>query len=195
MKAIDIINQWNAMTGEDQFKFCENCVKLAIKQGRRLKPGYEFCDAAQDTAERVLKVLANPAKLDADTERRESQGKAGNTLAAIVCRAANNSMANISYHGGKHSKATRRKITAEDGYEIDVLDTVASKGSTEDAAITRVILKDFYSGLDSTDQIIFDGMARGMTEREIAPAVGVSYVAVHKRITKLRTALASLFQG
>lgn len=180
------------MTGEDQYKFCENCVKLAIRQGRRLKPGYEFCDAAQDTAERVLKVLANPTKLDADTERRESQGKAGNTLAAIVCRAASSSMANISYHGGKHSKATRRTITAEDGYEIDVLDTVASKGSTEDAAITRVILKDFYNGLDSTNQIIFEGMVTGLTERTFAPAVGISYVAVHRRITKIRAALASV---
>lgn len=192
MTAQEIINQWSAMSGEDQYKFCENCVRLAIRQGRRLKPGYEFCDAAQDTAERVLKLLANPAKLDADTERRESQGKAGNTLAAVVCRAANNSMATISYHSGKDSKATSRMIISDDGHEIDVLDTIASKASTEDAAITRIILSDFYNGLDITNQIIFDGMARGMTERKIAPAVGISYVAVHKRIAKLRTALTSI---
>lgn len=30
MTAQEIINQWNSMTGEAQFKFCENCVKRAI---------------------------------------------------------------------------------------------------------------------------------------------------------------------
>lgn len=192
MKAIDIINQWNAISGEDQLKFCEKCVKLAIKQGRRLKPGYEFDDAVQDTAERVLKVLANPAKLDADTEQRESQGKAGNTLAAVVCRAANNSMASIFHHGGKHSKATSRTITTKDGYEIDVLDTIAAKDDTEKAATIRAALKAVYDKLDATNKIIFSGMVNGLTERELAPAVSLSNVAVHKRMTKIRTALASM---
>lgn len=115
MTAQEIINQWNSMTGEAQLDFCENCVKRAIKQGRKLKAGYELDDAIQSTAERVIKVLKNPAKLDADTERRESQGKAGNTLAAVVCRAANSTMEYVAYHSGKDSKsvygATQREVS------------------------------------------------------------------------------------
>ena len=126
MTAQEIINQWNRMTGEAQLDFCEDCVKRAIKQGHKLKAGYELDDAIQSTAERVIKVLKNPAKLDADTERRESQGKAGNTLAAVVCRAANSTMECVAYHSGKDSKATSRTITSEDGDEIDVLDTIAA---------------------------------------------------------------------
>lgn len=73
MKAKEIINQWNSMSDEQKLSMCENCVKRAIKQGRKLKAGYDFDDAVQSTAERVLKVLKNPAKLDADTEQRESK--------------------------------------------------------------------------------------------------------------------------
>ena len=192
MNAIDIINEWNNMNDEEKFVFCQNCVKRAIKQGRKLKTGYEFDDAVQSTAEGVLKVLANPAKLDADTEQRESQGKAGNTLAAVVCRAANSALENISHHSDKDSKATSRTITSEDGDEIDILDTIAATDSTEDTAIISTTLKDFYTSLDSKNKLIFDGMVQGKTEREIAPIVGISNVAVHKRIAKIRTALASI---
>jgi len=192
MTAQEIINQWDSMTGEAQLDFCENCVKRAIKQGRKLKPGYDLEDATQSTAERVIKALKNPAKLDADTERRESQGKAGNTLAGIACRAANSTMECIAYHSGKDSKATSRTITSEDGHEIDVLDTIAAADDVEESAIFRSTLKGFYNGLDSKNKIIFGGMMEGKTEREIAPAVEISSIAVHNRIVKIRAQLAAL---
>lgn len=193
MTAQEIINQWNSMTGEAQFKFCENCVKRAIKQGRKLKAGYEFDDAVQSTAERVLKVLKNPAKLDVDTERRESQGKAGNTLEAIVCRAANSAMQHIACHSGKDSKATSRTITSESGDEIDVLDTIAAPQNVEESAIFRATLQQFVKGLDETNQKILTGRIEGLTEREISHIVCISNVAVHNRLAKMQKALAAMF--
>lgn len=192
MTAQQIISEWNGMTGEEQFNFCQNCVRREIKQGGKLKPGMEFDDAVQDTAERVIKVLKNPAKLDADTERREGEGKATNTLAAIVCRAAHSSMVRMAYHSDKDSKATSRTITTEDGSEIDMLDTIAATDDTEEAAIIRATLKDFYNGLDSKNKIIFGGMMKGKTEREIAPAVEISNIAVHNRMVKIRAQLAAI---
>lgn len=192
MTAQEIINQWNSMTGEAQFKFCENCVKRAIKQGRKLKAGYEFDDAVQSTAERVLKVLKNPAKLDADTERRESQGKAGNTLEAIVCRAANSAMECVAYHSGKDSKATSRTITSESGDEIDILDTIAAADNVEESAIFRATLQQFVKGLDETNQKILTGRIHGLTEREISEIVFISNVAVHNRLAKMQKALAEM---
>lgn len=192
MTAKESISQWNSMTGEAQFKFCENCVKRAIKQGRKLKSGYEFDDAVQSTAEGVLKVLKNPAKLDADTERRESQGKAGNTLAAVVCRAANNALQGIAYHSDKDSKATSRTITSEDGDEIDILDTIEAAEDTEASAIFRVTLQQFIKGLDETNQKILAGRIQGMTEREISEVVFISNVAVHNRLVKMQKALAAM---
>ena len=192
MTAQEIINQWNSMTGEAQLDFCENCVKRAIKQGRKLKAGYELDDAVQSTAERVIKVLKNPAKLDADTERRESQGKAGNTLAAVVCRAANSTMECVAYHSGKDSKATSRTITSEDGDEIDVLDTIATAEDTEACAIIRATLQQFIKSLDETNQKIIAGRIQGMTEREISEVVFISNVAVHNRLVKMQKVLAAM---
>lgn len=192
MTAQEIINQWNSMTGEAQLDFCENCVKRAIKQGRKLKAGYELDDAIQSAAERVIKVLKNPAKLDADTERRESQGKAGNTLAAVVCRAANSTMECVAYHSGKDSKATSRTITSEDGDEIDVLDTIAATDNVEESAIFRATLQQFVKGLDETNQKILAGRIDGLTEREISQIVCISNVAVHNRLAKMQKALTAM---
>ena len=192
MTAQEIINQWNSMTDEDKFIFCQNCVKREIKMGRKLRVGIEFDDAVQGTAEGVLQVLANPTKLDADTERRESQGKAGNTLAAVVCRAANSTMECVAYHSGKDSKATSRTITSEDGDEIDVLDTIAAADNVEESAIFRATLQRFVKGLDETNQQILAGRIDGLTEREISQIVCISNVAVHNRLAKMQKALAAM---
>lgn len=192
MKAKEIINQWNSMSDEQKLSMCENCVKRAIKQGRKLKAGYDFDDAVQSTAERVLKVLKNPAKLDADTERRESQGKATNTLNAVICRAANNTMESIAHHSSKESKATIQTITNEDGEELDVLDIIAARANTEESAIFRATLKQFMKGLDDMNRKILAGRIQGKTEREIAPSLGITAPAVHKRIVKIRAELAEL---
>lgn len=192
MKAKEIINEWNNMSDEQKLSMCENCVKRAIKQGRKLKAGYDFDDAVQSTAERVLKVLKNPAKLDADTEQRESNGKTTNTLRAVICRAANTTMEGIAYHSGKDSKAISQTITNEDGEELDVLDIIAAKANTEESAIFRATLKQFVKGLDDMNRKILAGRIQGKTEREIAPAVGIKAPAVHKRIVKIRAELAEL---
>ena len=192
MTAQEIINQWNSMTDEDKFIFCQNCVKWEIKMGRKLRVGIEFDDAVQGTAEGVLQVLANPTKLDADTERRESQGKAGNTLAAVVCRAAHATVERMAYHDAKDSKATNRTITSEDGDEIDVLDTTAAAEDTEASAIFRATLQQFMKGLDEINQNILTGRIQGMTEREISQIVGISNVAVHNRLAKMQKTLAAM---
>ena len=119
MNAIEMINEWKGMEPEQQLNFCNACVCKAIKQGRMLKPGYDMGDATQETYCKVLKRLADVDKLEADCKRRESQGKAGNTLAAVVCRAANSTMECVAYHSGKDSKATSRTITSEDGDETN----------------------------------------------------------------------------
>ena len=189
MKGKEIISEWNAKTPEQQFTFCENCVKRAIKSGRTLKPGYDMDDAVQSTFAGVLERLADAEKLDADSKRRESQGKTPNTLAAVVCRAANNAMQHISYHSAKEGKATSQTITDDDGKELDLLDTIAAADDTEAAAIIRASLEQLRSGRDAIDQKILELVIAGYTKREIAAEVLISNVAVHKRIAKMRNDL------
>ena len=182
MNAIEIITAWNALTPEQQINFCKACVCKAIKSGRTLKAGYDMEDATQEAFAKVLERLANVGKLEADCKRREDSGKP-DTLAAVVCRAANVTMENIAYHHHKDSKATSQTTTT-DGETLDL---------TEQAAIIRAELKRFVSGLGDTNKIIFAGMVDGLTERELAPTVGISNVAVHNRMVKIRAALAAIF--
>lgn len=191
MNAIEIITAWNALTPEQQINFCKACVCKAIKSGRTLKAGYDMEYATQEAFAKVLERLANVGKLEADCKRREDSGKP-DTLAAVVCRAANVTMENIAYHHHKDSKATSQTTTT-DGETLDLLDSIPATDDTEQAAIIRSELKRFVSGLGDTNKIIFAGMVDGLTERELAPTVGISNVAVHNRMVKIRAALAAIF--
>lgn len=191
MTAKEIVNQWNDMTPEQQLKFCQVCVYKAIKRGRTLKPLYDMEDAVQETYCKMLQRLQDVGKLAKNIERRANQGYV-DSLPAIVTRAANATMQGIAYRHAKDSKATSRTITSNISDEIDVLDTVAATADTERAATIRATLKDFYNGLDSKNKIIFGGMVQGKPEREIAPAVEISNIAVHKRMVKIRAELAAL---
>lgn len=190
IQAKEIINQWNDMTPEQQLKFCQVCVCKAIKRGRTLKPLYDMEDATLETYCKVLQRLQNVGKLAKNIERRVNQGF-GDSLPAIVTRAANSAMEGIAHRHAKDSKATSRTTTV-DGEALDLLDTVAATDDTEKAATIRAILTDFYNGLDSKNKIVFGGMIQGKTEREIAPTVEISNIAVHKRMVKIRAELAAL---
>lgn len=189
-QAQEIINQWNDMTPEQQLKFCHVCVCKAIKRGRTLKPLYDLEDAVQETYCKVLQRLADADKLARNIERRANQGF-GDSLPAIVTRAANATMEGVAYRHAKDSKATSQTTTA-DGETLNILDTVAATDDTAKAATIRAALRSFYDGLDAKNQIIFGGMVRGETEREIAPSVGITNIAVHNRIAKMRKDLAEL---
>ena len=193
MNAIEIINVWNAISSEQQINFCKACVRKAIKNGRKRKTGYDLEDAVQETYCKVLKRLADVDKLEADCKRREDNGKP-DTLAAVVCRAANSAMECIAYRNRKDSKTISAEITTADGETLDFLDTIAAIDDTERTAIIQTALKDFYNGLDDISKAIFGGMIQNYTEREIAQALDnkISNVAVHKRIAKIRAALEKL---
>lgn len=191
IQALEIINQWNDMTPEQQIKFCQVCVSKAIRRGRTLKPLYDLEDATQEACCKVLQRLQDADKLARNIERPVNKGY-GDSLPAIVTRAANAAMEGIAYHGSKDSKATSRTITSEDGGEIDVLDTIAAPQNVEESAIFRATLQQFVKGLDKTNQKIFTGRIKGLTEREIAPSVGISNIAIHNRMVKIRAELAAL---
>lgn len=192
MNAIEIINTWNAMTDTQQIELCWKCIWTKIHQGRTVGLGDTMEDIFQSVFENVLSRLENMDTLEADCKRRESQGKAPNTLVGIVYRAANNILTNSVYHGQKNGKATRWTVTDETGDELDMLDTIAAADNTEKAAITRTTLQQFIASRDTIDQQIIQGKVDGLTEREIAAIVGISGPAVNKRIAKIRTALAPI---
>lgn len=62
VKALAIIDEWNAKTGAEQHALCRNCVLKAIRGGRKLAHGDELDDAINNTYIDVRKRLADPGK-------------------------------------------------------------------------------------------------------------------------------------
>lgn len=192
MNAIEIINEWNAVTAEQQENYCKACVCTALNDRYHLSAGYTFEDATQDTYLRVLEAMQDPEALDADSDKRTTAGKAGNTLSMVINRAARAGLERMAYQSRKHGKANNHQITNEDGEEIDTLYLLAATNDTEKAAIIRVALRGFTESLDEINQKIIAGKIDGLTERELASIVGISNVAVHKRIVKMQKALMEM---
>ena len=190
-KALEIIAEWEAKDGTERYNFCRNCVFKSIKNGRKLKAGSEIGDATNDTYIKVADQLLDADKLARNIERRANQGFT-ESLAAIITRAANAVLQREIDQEKRESVFVDNVISTKEGEERDVFDTISSKTDTEKAAITRATLKDFYNSLDSKNKIIFGGMVQGKTEREIAPAVEISNIAVHNRMVKIRAQLAAL---
>lgn len=192
MNAIEIINEWNSKSTEQQENYCKAAVATALNGFYHLSPGYTFEDASQETFLRVLKAMQDPEAIDADSEERTAAGKTSNTLSAIVHRAAHAGLERMAYQSRKHGKATNYQATSEDGDAIDILYLLAADDDTERAAIIRVTIQDFIRSLDDTNQKIIAGKIDGMTERELASIVDISNVAIHKRIAKMQKELATL---
>lgn len=185
--AVAIINEWNGLITQEQINFITACTFKIIKaQPTGIR--YEINEA-------WLRITDNMTvdRLTAINERRTAKGKAPSTLAGIVYNAARASIAAISYSQKKHAAASVRTVKSEDGKEADYIDTMtASKDNTEAAAILRTDLQRFIASRDSTDQQIIYGLMKKQTERELAAVVGISAPAVHKRIAKIRAALAEI---
>lgn len=190
-KALEIITEWNAKDGTERINFCRNCVFKGIKKGRKLKAGNEIGDATNDTYIKVAAQLLDADKLAKNIERRASQGFT-ESLASIITRAANATLQREIDQEKRDSVVISETTTNGSGENYSLFDTVAGTADTEKAAITQATLKDFYNGLDSKNKTIFGGMMQGKTEREIAPTVGISHVATHNRMTKIRAQLAAL---
>lgn len=190
-KALEIAAEWNAKSGEERLNFCRNCVLKGIREGRRLAHGDELDDAINSTYELIAGKLLDIDKLAKNIERRASQGFT-DSLAAIISRAAKATLQREIDREKRDSVVISDTATNGSGEEYSLFDTTAGAADTERAATIRATLKEFFAGLDSKNKIIFGGMVQGKTEREIAPTVEISNIAVHKRMVKIRAELAEL---
>lgn len=190
-KALEIAAEWNAKSGEERLNFCRNCVLKGIREGRRLAHGDELDDAINSTYELVAGKLLDIDKLAKNIERRARQGFT-DSLAAIISRAAKATLQREIDREKRDSVVISDTATNSSGEEYSLMDTVAGAADTERSATVRATLKGFYNGLDERNKTIFGGMIQGKTEREIAPSVGISNIATHHRIAKIRAELAAL---
>ena len=190
-KALEIINEWEAKDSTERYNFCRNCVLKALREGRRLAHGDELDDAINSTYEAVAWKMLDVDKLAENIKRRASKGFS-DSLAGIVSRAAKAKLQREIDREKRDSVVISDTATNGSGEEYSLFDTVAGAADTERSAIIRATLGDFYNGLDAKNKVIFSGMVKRLTEREIAPTVGISSVATHNRMVKIRSKLAAL---
>ena len=220
--AIEIVREWGELGEAGQVKMMSSCIRLAAKNKIRYStedhylqfsevPAFscfrphDFDEFMSETCIRLLKnwydldeygipAILNIGKLAVRNEKRAEQGQRPLTLVSLVYNAARASIAAVYYQDAKHGAAYDWEIEDGEGNTASYLETMVKSGrdNTEQSAIIRATLDSYRETLDDIGQRILELVAAHMTEREIAKMVGISNVAVHKRIVKMRAALESL---
>lgn len=209
--ALEIVKEWAEMADADKVRMMAACVRKAAKNeiGHSTEDHYlqfsevpafgcyrphDFDEFVNETCIRVLSRLADVDKLTATNERRAAQGKRPLRLVSVVYNAARASIAAVYYADSKHGAAYDWQIKDGEGNAASYLETCCGDATenTETAAIIRADVERVRNGLDEIGKQILEMVAAGKTEREIGKAVGISNVAVHKRIVKMRAALENL---
>lgn len=196
--AAAIAGEWANMADADKVRMMTACIRKAAQFSEVPAFGcfrtHDFDEFVSETCIRVLDKLADLDKLAATNERRAAQGKRPMRLVSVVYNAARASIAAVYYADSKHGAAYDWKINDGEGNAASFLETCCGDATvnTETSAIIRADLDAFRDGLDEIGRQILEMVAAHKTEREIGKAVGISNVAVHKRIVKMRAALESL---
>ena len=209
--ALEIVKEWADMADADKVRMMAACVRKAAKNeiGYSTEDHYlqfsevpafgcyrphDFDEFVNETCIRVLSRLADVDKLAATNERQAAQGKRPLRLVSVVYNAARASIAAVYYADSKHGAAYNWQIEDGEGNAASYLETCCGDATenTETAAIIRADVERVRNGLDEIGKQILEMVAAGKTEREIGKAVGISNVAVHKRIVKMRAALENL---
>ena len=192
--AAAIAGEWANMADADKVRMMTACIRKAAKNEIGCFRAHDFDEFVSETCIRVLDKLADLDKLAATNERRAAQGKRPMRLVSVVYNAARASIAAVYYADSKHGAAYDWEINDGEGNAASFLETCCGDATvnTETSAIIRADLDAFRDGLDEIGRQILEMVAAHKTEREIGKAVGISNVAVHKRIVKMRAALESL---
>lgn len=208
--AAQLAADWGGMDPADQVRMITACVRKAAKNwiGYSTEDhylqyaevpayylhGHEFDELVNEAWIRVASKLADLDKLTAENERRAAQGKRPRSLVSLVYLAARAAIEAAFYADAKHSAACVREVIDADGEAAAYVETMAAARAarTEASAVIRATVRDYARHGDKTDRLILELLPLGYTEREIAKHAGMSCVAIHKRIVKMRAALDDL---
>ena len=202
-----VINQWAAMSVEEQLKMLSACVKKAARRevGRSNDGGYlQFVedisrffvyhgiDSLVNEAWCKLTERLTPEYLDGLNKRRMATGKAPITLISLAFRAARDAIRVCYAADMKHGGPARveGETTMDDGETADVLETLAADDcNTEEDVVYKMTMEDFIRKCDEIDRVIINGLFAGKQQREIAANLGITAQAVNYRVKKIRKRL------
>lgn len=207
INAASVIGEWAALGEAGQIKMMTACVRKAAKNEIAYSTedhylqfsevpawymhGHDFDEFISETWLRAFPAF-DVDKLTARNKKRASEYKKPMSLVSIVYNAARASIAAIYYQDIKHDRARCVTVIGEDGEEYSYFDTLSASDNTERSAIIRSEMERYIVTRDNIDQEIMKQLVNGLSERQIGVIVGISGVAVHKRIVKMRKDLEYL---
>lgn len=155
--------------------------------------GYHGLDCLVNETWLKLAERLTPEYLDGLNSKRTHDGKEEITLISLVYRCAKDAIRSIYEQDIKHGRTRVHTIVDKDSDEHDYIDimAVSARDNTEASTIIRAAFRSILNGADKIDRVIIDCKCAGMSEREIGIVTGISGVAVHKRIVKIRAALTT----
>lgn len=209
VNAAAIVGEWAALGEFGQIKMMTACIRKAAKNEIAYSTEDHYLQFSevpawymrgQDFDEFISETWLRSAsafdldKLTARNKKRAGQYQRPLTMASIVYHAARASIAAVYYQDHKHDRARCVTVVGDDGEEYSYFDTIAaaSGANTERAALLRVEIERYAASRDSIDRTIMELLPQGFTERQIGKVVGLSHVAIHKRIVKMRRDLGYL---
>lgn len=206
--AAAVLRGWGDMSAADQVTMMKKCIHKAAKNEIRYSTEDHYLqfsevpafglygqhDLDEYVSETWLRVASSIDidKLTVKNERRAGHGKRPISLVSFVYNAARASIAAIYNQDIKHERARCVTVVDENGEEYSYFDTLSTPDNTERSAVIRVEMERYIASRDEVDQKIMELLPEGYTERQIGKVVGMSGVAVHKRIAKMRRDLEYL---
>lgn len=169
-RMIASLEAWEAMGDDAQAELASKAAKRAAYIARSYGAELTADELWGETWAGIVERL-DAAYLDRHNQRREQPL----TLWQVAFRAAHAAAEIWRYNSNKHGN----NVPLEDWYNLDSYDMEAS-------ILQRLTLDDCMAGLDSRGKSIMELTAQGYTERETGKAIGISGVAVHKRLSKMR---------
>ncbi len=182
MERDSIITAWESMTGKEQHDMIAACVYQVAQREHGVQALYQHGHSIDEYISEAWLKLAETmtaGEVEQINAQRQQDGKKPITLISMVYRAVRASMSAVV-------RADRIQ-DSRDGVEL-APEREARKDSTE-AVIIAVDLQRFMEQRDSRDKSIAALIGKGLTERQIGEAIGISGPAVHKRIARMRKEL------
>ncbi len=203
--AYAVVREWKAVSPEKQVEWLKKCIVRAAKDvigystashyhqfNERAAWGLHGHNFDEFVSQAWIALQDAFKRLPVVNERRAAKGLPPRSLVSLVYNAAKAAIMKIWESDKKHGQAIQDPEVVNDNGNIEswTETRVAAAGyNTEASAIIRADLERFTAGRDETDRKIIYALAEGYTERQIGKSVGISGVAVHKRIVKIRAAL------
>ena len=199
----NVIKAWARRSSAEQVDMLQAAVKKAAGAevgAARVAAFWAAHELDEVTNDAWLKLAErlDEGYLERQNEKRAEAGKAALSLVTLVYRAAKDTIRGY-LPDMERSAARADNVTEQDGETLDLFDVIedARNGDgrelvnrpTEAAALVSVSLAEFSKKRDEIDRMIIEGIRDGYKQNEIAQACGVSAVAIHKRLQKIRAAL------